>query len=204
MATFTSCLQAPPSHGLCHPITPNMGPSPVLSHHPGLLCSITAYSQRVCAKQMWAWGRSSHIALRIGIEELLLLGLILPSLVTSSRCPTEPQISTYPVGLNHASPGVELHCFQPCSLLLFHPGQKERVASPMHVPSTLPTWLLRQLQAPSGGGPIGKGQLLPREGQMWSCLPRVWPGPVSAGAGEEPSQPSQQGQRTDSRLALQT
>lgn len=54
----------------------------------------------------------------------VLLGLILPLLATGSGCPAEPQLGTYPVGLNHASPGVELHCFQPRSLLLFHPDRK--------------------------------------------------------------------------------
>lgn len=33
-------------------------------------------------------------------------------------------LSTHPVGLYHAGPGVEFHCFQPRSLLLLHPDWK--------------------------------------------------------------------------------
>lgn len=73
--------------------------------------------------------------------------------------------------------------------------RRERAASPVHVPSTLPTWLLRQPKAPLGGG---KWELLPREGQMWSCPPRVW----AAAGGAKPAFPT--GTGTDSRLALQT
>lgn len=56
--------------------------------------------------------------------QLRLLGFILPPLAIGSRPPAESQLGTYPVGLNHASPGVELNCFQPRSLLLFHPDWK--------------------------------------------------------------------------------
>lgn len=62
--------------------------------------------------------------LQLPHRELWLPGSSCPLLATGSRHPSEPRLDTYPVGLNHASPGVELHCFQPRSLLLFHPDWK--------------------------------------------------------------------------------
>lgn len=65
---------------------------------------------------------SNCAALPVGLLQLLpvgtrhwLLALILPPLDTG------PSPSTYPVGLYHAGPGVELHRFQPRPLLLLHP-----------------------------------------------------------------------------------
>lgn len=66
----------------------------------------------------------------------------------------------------------------------------------MRAPSVPPMWL----RAPLGGGPIGRRQLLPREGWRWSHLPRVWPKPVSAGTGEGTSQPSWEGWDGGQRL----
>lgn len=119
-------------------------------------------------------------------EELLLLGLILPSLVTSSRCPTEPQISTYPVGLNHASPGVELHCFQPCSLLLFHPDQ-ERKSHELH-PCALHAAHMAH-QAANGIAPLANGSSFPGRVRCGAACP-----------GSGPSQYLQEQERSQASL----
>lgn len=104
-------------------------------------------------------------------ELLLLLGLILPSLVTSSRCPLSPRSaltlldSIMPVlAWNFTVFNRALSFF---STLI----KREKVISPIHVPSMLPMWFLWQLQAPLNASPIGKWKLLPREGQIGAAFP---------------------------------